>query len=126
MVRKTREGFPRHYRIVRASEYRSIYEAGRKVHSQRFVLIGRENNLQHHRLGLTVSRKIGKAVLRNRFKRMFREVFRKSSAEIPYHLDLIVNAKRGCSDVSYRILREEFLAAVRDLLVKWGQPWGAS
>ena len=115
MVRKTLEGFPRHYRIVRPSEYRSVYDAGRKVHSQRFVLIGCENNLEHHRLGITVSRKIGNSVARNRTKRMLREVFRKSFTEIPNHFDLVVNARHGCPDASYEALREEFLAAVEKL-----------
>jgi ribonuclease P protein component len=116
VVRKAQEGFPRRYRIVRPSEYRSVYDMGRKVPSQRFILIGRENELEHHRLGITVSRKVGNAVVRNRTKRMLREVFRKSLATIPNHFDLVVNARRGCSEASYATLREEFLAAVQKLI----------
>ena len=113
MASTTREGFPRQRRIVRASDYRTAYSAGRKVHSERFVLFGRENGLDHHRLGITVSRKVGCAVVRNHIKRLFREVFRRVSAEISNHLDLVVNAKRGCAEASYGELRVEFLAAVR-------------
>lgn len=111
MVRKAREGFPWRHRIVRPSEYRSVYNASRKVHAARFVLFGQENALDHHRLGITVSRKVGNAVVRNRAKRLFREVFRKSSAEIPNHFDFVVNAKRECAGASYGALREEFLSA---------------
>lgn len=109
----TREGFPRCNRIVRASDYRAIYSQGRKIHTEKFVLFGRVNAFQRHRLGITVSRKVGGAVVRNRVKRLFREIFRKSSPEIPNHLDLILNAKRGCSDASYSELRAEFISAAK-------------
>ncbi len=111
MVRKTCEGFPWHHRIVRTADYQSMYSMGRKLNSENFVLFGRENILGHHRLGITVSRRIGSAVVRNRIKRLFREIFRKSSNEIPHHFDIVVNAKRGCISASYSALRQEFLSA---------------
>ncbi len=111
MVRKTPEGFPWHYRIVRGSDYRAVYDAGLKLHSERFVLFAKANALGHHRLGITVSRKIGGAVIRNRVKRLFREIFRKSAAEIHPSFDLVFNAKRGSATAGYVELREEFLAA---------------
>ncbi|HYK88441.1 MAG TPA: ribonuclease P protein component [Acidobacteriota bacterium] len=113
MVKTRREGFPRQHRIVRGSDYRSIYGTGRKLNSGRFVLFARENNLDHQRLGITVSRKVGGAVIRNRVKRLFREIFRKSSADLPDHFDLVVNAKRACAEASYGDLRDEFIIAVR-------------
>ena len=114
MARKTQEGFPRRLRIVRGSDYLSIYHAGRKLQSERFVLFARANSLGHHRLGITVSRRIGGAVVRNRTKRLFREIFRKSAAGIPLSFDLVVNAKRGAAGARYADLRAEFLAAVRE------------
>ncbi len=90
-----------------------MYEGGQKVNSERFVLFGRENNLDHHRLGMTVSRKVGGAVVRNRVKRLFREIFRKSSSDLPHHFDFIVNAKRACADAGYGDLRDEFIRAAR-------------
>ena len=116
MVRKPQEGFPWRYRIVRASDYQSIYGTGQKVHAERFVLYGRENSLDHSRLGMTVSRRVGKAVVRNRVKRLLREIFRKSADHIPNHFDFVVNAKRGCATADYRALRAELLDAIRKLL----------
>jgi ribonuclease P protein component len=97
---------------VRGTDYRTIYDAGLKVHSERFVLFAKPNALGHHRLGLTVSRKIGGAVVRNRVKRLFREIFRKSAAEIPPTFDLVINAKRGCGAAGYLQLREEYERAL--------------
>jgi ribonuclease P protein component len=98
---------------VRRTDFRALYEGGRKLDAGRFVLFGRPNDLGHHRLGLTVSRKVGGAVARNRVKRLFREVFRKAAADIPHTFDLVVNARRGCASAAYADLRSEFISAAR-------------
>ena len=113
MAKANSEEFPRSVRIVRSSDYRTLYKTGRKVHSENFVLFGRANGVGHPRLGITVSRKIGNAVVRNRIKRMFREIFRRSFREIPGQLDVVVNAKSGCKGIGYPELRTEFLNAVK-------------
>jgi ribonuclease P protein component len=113
VVRKAREGFPKEYRISRSSDYETIYSSGRKMHSGSFVLFGLANDIEHHRLGVTVSRRIGNAVVRNRVKRRFREIFRRSCDNIPHHFDFVVNAKRHCATVSFRVLNEEFQTAMR-------------
>lgn len=105
---------------MRGSDYRAIYGTGLKLNSERFVLFGRENNLDHHRLGITVSRKVGGAVVRNRVKRLFREIFRKSAADLPNHFDLVVNAKRACADASYSDLGAEFIFAARKICRRSG------
>ncbi len=115
MVRQADERFPWRHRIVRASDFRRIYRTGRRFDAGRFVLFGRPNGLGYHRLGLTVSRKVGRAVARNRVKRQFREIFRRFSSEIPCPSDLVVNAKRDCVAVAFAVLREDFLSAVRKI-----------
>lgn len=110
MAKHTGQGFPHTHRVVRGADYRAIYNEGNRIQGDRFVLFWRENSLDHHRLGITVSRKVGNAVVRNRIKRLFREVFRRSCAEIPHHYDFIVNARRGCDRAGYMKLREDFLA----------------
>jgi ribonuclease P protein component len=109
------EEFPHKVRIVRSSDYRDLYKTGRKVNSERFVLFGRVNNVGHPRLGLTVSRKVGGAVVRNRVKRLFREIFRRSPEQFPCQFDIVVNAKSGCAGAKYAELRAEFIAAARKL-----------
>ncbi len=115
MVRKTQEGFPWKYRIVRGADYRSVYGAGLKLQSERLVLFGKENCLGHHRLGITVSRKVGSAVVRNRIKRLLREIFRKSVVATPNTIDLVVNVKREAAQAGYSDLREELLSTLERL-----------
>lgn len=115
MVRQASERFPWRQRIVSSSAFRSIYDKGRRLDAGKFVLFGRPNGLDYHRLGLTVSRKVGGAVVRNRVKRLFREIFRRSSTDIPCHFDFVVNAKRDCATAPYAVLREGFLSAARKI-----------
>ena len=115
MDRNADERFPRRQRIVGSADFRSTYNTGRRLDAGMFVLFGRPNELGYHRLGLTVSRKVGGATVRNRVKRLFREIFRRSSTDIPCHFDLVVNAKRECAKAVYADLRESFLAAARKL-----------
>jgi len=105
------EGFPRRSRVLSPKEFRLIYDEGLRTQTRWFVLFSRSNGLGYHRIGITVSRKVGRSVVRNRIKRLFREIFRRSRSEIPESSDFIVNARRGCAEGGYRVLREEFLAA---------------
>ncbi len=113
MANRAPDGFPRRVRIVRSAEYRKIYSLGVKFHSERFVLFACPNSLGHHRFGFAVSRRVGCAVVRNRVKRLFREIFRKSFAEIPNSYDIVVNAKPASANAEYGVLREEMLGLVR-------------
>ena len=116
MDKEKTEEFPHHVRIVRSSEYRALYKAGKKIHSERFVLFCRANNLGHLRLGITVSRKVGGAVVRNRIKRILKEIFRRSLVQNPTQFDIVINAKSGCAGVNYAELQNELLAAMGKIL----------
>ena len=59
------------------------------------LVFGAANGLPHCRLGLSVSRKVGGAVLRNRWKRLIREAFRTSRQRLPEGLDLIVIPRKS-------------------------------
>jgi ribonuclease P protein component len=77
-------------RLLHSSEFKRVYERKCSVSDRCLIVYGLPNDLGRTRLGLSVSRKIGNAVARNRFKRLAREAFRLSRAELPVGLDLIV------------------------------------
>jgi len=80
--------FPKQRRLLRPSEYQRVFDARCVATDGTVRLFAAVNGLGHARLGLAVSRKVGGAVVRNRWKRAVREAFRQSQHELPA-LDLV-------------------------------------
>jgi ribonuclease P protein component len=66
------------------------------VHTRSFVLLVAPSAHPYPRLGITVSKQVGKAVRRNRVKRLVREVFRAHRGLLPPGSDIVVIARAGC------------------------------
>ena len=107
--------FPRSCHLRRPSDFREAYRRGRKSHGRGFVIYRHANSLEHPRLGLSVSRKRGGAVVRNRLRRRLREAVRLNWRR--WELggeDLIIVAKRGSASLSYdQIVGDVELALTR-------------
>jgi ribonuclease P protein component len=78
------------YRIVRDGDFRRAYRKRCTSGDDQLLLFGHKNGLPHPRLGLSVSKKLGNAVRRNRWKRVLREAFRLHQAELPAGIDIVV------------------------------------
>ncbi len=77
------------------AEFERTYARKRSSADGVLIVYACENGLSHARLGCSVSKKIGNAVVRNRFKRLFREAFRLSQHELPQGVDFIVIPRPG-------------------------------
>lgn len=80
--------FSKSMRLLRASEFERVFATRASAGDDSLIVYGAANELGHPRLGLTVSRKVGRAVARNRWKRAVREAFRLVQHELP-SLDLV-------------------------------------
>lgn len=83
--------------------------------SKSFTMFGLPNTTDSCRLGITVTRKVGGAVRRNRIKRRFRELFRRHRMEMKPHLDLVINAHKGMVVADVQGLEDEFVRAFERL-----------
>lgn len=75
--------FRRRHRLTRATEYQAAYCDGCRRSAGPLTIYARPNGLPEHRLGLSVGRRVGGAVARNRIKRLVREAFRLDRAGYP-------------------------------------------
>jgi len=89
-------------------DFLRIQNRGRKYHSPNFVIASTtQPSSGALRVGLTVSRRVGNAVVRNRLKRRLREFFRLHRGELPTARDVVVIAKPGAAKLTYSELVEE-------------------
>ena len=87
--------FPKSFRLRKQADFDRVHREKVYAADDILVLRGSRNGLEHARLGLSVSRKVGNAVVRNRWKRLIREAFRLSRKNIPRGIDFVVRPRRG-------------------------------
>lgn len=90
--------FRRRHRLTHAREFRAVFGARLRKSAGPLTLHAMATDLPEHRLGLSIGRRVGKAVVRSRLKRHLREAFRLSRAEIPSPpgggaYDLVISAR---------------------------------
>lgn len=117
-----RYAYPAHLRLKQRRDFLRVQRGGAKHHLPRFIAFvsrrrstrgeGQGEELPPTRLGITVTRKIGNAVTRNRIKRLVREVFRLHREQLPPGLDLVLVAKQQAAGASYADVQADFEALV--------------
>ena len=94
---------PSRGRLSRSAEFERVYRQGRSTANRHLVLYTFPNaNEGRPRLGLSVSRKVGGAVERNRVKRLLREAFAHTEANLRAGQDVVVVARPGAAELASR------------------------
>lgn len=104
------QALPRTQRIARRADFLRAYEEGRQIHGRFVVIFALTNPFGHPRLGVTATRKMGKAHVRNKAKRRVREVFRRQRGLLRLEscaADFVVNLKTSAAKASWTELERD-------------------
>ena len=96
-------------------EFRRIYRKGKSAVSPQLVIYCQRNRRGHSRLGVSVSTKLGCAVVRNRVRRRIREIYRLNKAKMLPGYDLIVVARVRAVETDYQKLDRTYLRLLEQL-----------
>jgi ribonuclease P protein component len=103
--------FPPESRLHHSRQFSTVWQNGRKYHTAHLILIAAPGSTSMARLGITVSRKVGNAVCRNRIKRWIREYFRLHRVQLTPPVDINIVAKRHAGNLSHDELDQELRSA---------------
>ncbi|NNU83585.1 ribonuclease P protein component [Geobacillus sp. BMUD] len=113
------------YRIKRNEEFQEVFQKGVSTANRQFVIYTLDRPEQpYFRLGLSVSKKLGKAVVRNRIKRYIRQCFLELKEEIIPGKDYVVIARQPVAEMNYAEVKRSLIHVLRKSggLKKGGRP----
>jgi ribonuclease P protein component len=114
------QSFPRTHRLSGKSAFSAVYAVSAKQSRGPLVAYSKSNALIHYRWGLSISRRVGTAVRRNRIKRLLRESIRLSQSDFPtatpapYDIILVVRPHSPLELKEYRTILSSLIARTHD------------
>jgi ribonuclease P protein component len=97
-------------RLRHPREFRQVFRHGQKLVTPIFILHILPTSAPRSRLGMAVSKRVGNAVVRNRVKRLIRELFRQHKAALQPTCDMVFVARRRAAEASLEEYTRQFLA----------------
>ena len=114
-MKSSDERFPKTLRLRRRREFLGVQRSPYRLVTQHFIVYARASGDRDTRIGITVSRKVGRANQRNRIKRLEREVFRKRRVELPRGLNVVMVARPGRGLPSYDDVESQLVPSLGTL-----------
>ncbi len=94
-------------------QFNQVYKRGKSIVTKHVVMYYVKNDLDYNQVGFSVSKKVGKAVIRNRVKRLMKESFRLNAENLVVGYDIVFVARVRLKDSNYREVEKAMLYCFR-------------
>ena len=102
------------YRLTKKEDFNKVYRFGKSAANMQYVIYYKPNNqVDQFRVGVSASKKMGGAVVRNRLRRVIKEIIRHHADEIVTKHDLIVIVRKPAVDLDYHAAEKSLLHALK-------------
>ena len=101
------------FRVKREKDFKAIFKDGTSFANRKFVVYQLENQQNHFRAGLSVSKKLGNAVTRNQIKRRIRHILQSVKGSLVEHVDFVVIARKGVETLEYAEMEKNLLHVLK-------------
>ncbi len=101
------------FRVKKEKDFSAIFKKGENFANRKFVIYRLENNEQHFRVGLSVSKKLGNAVTRNQIKRRIRHILIEHKNQLVENVDFVVIARKGVEILDYAEMGKNLLHVLK-------------
>lgn len=101
------------FRVKREKDFKAIFKDGTSFANRKFVVYQLENQQNHLRVGLSVSKKLGNAVTRNQIKRRIRHILQSVKGSLVEHVDFVVIARKGVETLEYAEMEKNLLHVLK-------------
>ncbi len=95
------------HRLKKNWEFKRVYRKGRTVVSRNIVLYYCPNGYDYNRIGFSINKKVGKSVVRNRIRRVYKEAFKVVDKYLDKGYDIVLIARKPAVDVTFKQASKE-------------------
>ena len=102
------------YRLAKKEDFNKVYRFGKSAANMQYVVYYKPNpQIERFRLGVSASKKVGGAVVRNRLRRVIKEIVRHHADQIADHYDFIVIVRKPAVGLDYHQSEKSLLHALK-------------
>ena len=105
----------KYHTVKKSLEFSDIIGKGKLVKNKSFVIYYDKNFLDRYRIGISVSKKLGNAVYRNKYKRQLRSIIDKYKKNYPNNIDYIIIVRNSYINLSFEEKEKDYIYLINKI-----------
>ena len=95
--------------------FQQMINSNKYVKNKNFIIYYRNNELKNYRFGISVGKKIGNAVIRNKYKRKLRNIIDNNKKIYENNLDYIIILRKNCLNLNFLEMNDSFISLINNI-----------